>query len=247
MKEIKGKTALITGAATGIGRATSIMLAELGVNIAINYAHSDADARTLETDLSRIGVRSLLYKADVSKDDQVRKMVSTVKDQLGRIDFLVNNAGVTHYVDMDDLEGMTEAYWDDIMAVNVKGNFFVTRACTPELKKNRGRVVSVSSIAGEMGRGSCIAYAVSKAAVSSLTRAFARVLAPEATANAVAPGIVNTRWVAGHEKHIRTQSAGTPLQRIAEAEDVAQMIVALITNADFITGQVVIIDGGFSL
>ncbi|MBN2552671.1 MAG: SDR family oxidoreductase [Spirochaetales bacterium] len=247
MKEIKGKTALITGAATGIGRATSIMLAELGVNIAVNFAHSDADARALESELSRIGVRSLLYRADVSRDDQVRKMVSTVKDQLGRIDFLVNNAGVTHYVDMDDLEGMSESYWDDIMGVNVKGNFFVTRACAAELRKNGGRVVNVSSIAGEMGRGSCIAYAVSKAAVSSLTRAFARVLAPEATVNAVAPGIVNTRWVAGREKHIQTQSAGTPLQRIAEAEDVARMIVALITSADFVTGQIVVVDGGFSL
>jgi 3-oxoacyl-[acyl-carrier protein] reductase len=247
MKDIKGKTALITGAATGIGRATSIMLAEFGVNIAINYAHSEADAKSLQDELTRIGVRSLLCQADVAKDDQVRKMVRTVKDQLGRIDFLVNNAGITHYVDMDDLEGMTEAYWDDIMGVNVKGNFFVTRSCAEEIKKNKGRVVNVSSIAGEMGRGSCIAYAVSKAAVSSLTRAFARVLAPQATVNAVAPGIVNTRWVSGHEKHIKTQSAGTPLQRIAEAEDVAEMIVAFITSADFVTGQILVIDGGFTL
>jgi 3-oxoacyl-[acyl-carrier protein] reductase len=244
---VKGKTALVTGAGTGIGRATSVMLAEMGVDIAVNYAHSEAEAKTLQAELSRIGVRSVLCKADVSKDDQVRQMVRRVLDQLGRIDILVNNAGVTHYVDMGDLEGMSEQLWDDIMDVNVKGTFFVTRACAEEIRKNKGRVVNVSSIAGTMGRGSCIAYAVSKAAVTCLTKAFARVLAPEATVNAVAPGVVNTRWVAGRRQHIETQSAGTPLQRIAEAEDVADMIVAFITNADFVTGQILVIDGGFTL
>ena len=247
MKDLKGKTALITGAATGVGRATSLMLAKLGANIAINYSRSESDARSLKENLDRMGVKSLLCPADVSGDDQVRKMVRSVVDFFGGVHILVNNAGVTYYVDMNDLEGMTEEYWDRILAVNVKGNFFVTRACAPELRKNKGQVVNVASIAGFMGRGSCIAYAVSKAAIVSLTKAMARVLAPDVTVNAVAPGIINTRWVRGHEEHVETQSAGTPLKRIAEAEDVAETIAAFVTNAGFVTGQTLVVDGGFTL
>ncbi len=165
----------------------------------------------------------------------------------GRLDYLVNNAGTTAFVAMDDLDALTDEHWDSILDVNVKGTFRVSRACAAELRRNHGAIVNVSSIAGSIGRGSSIPYCVSKAGIDNLTKCFARILAPEVRVNAVAPGIVNTRWVAGKEKHVELQTAGTPLKRVCQADDVAEVIVALLKGAGFVTGQIVTIDGGFIL
>ncbi len=174
-------------------------------------------------------------------------MVARVVAELGGVDVLVNNAGRTHYVDMADLEGVTEEYWDDIFDTNVKGTFLVTRACADALKRSRGCVVNVSSIAGIQGKGSSLPYAVSKGAVINLTKGLARALAPAVRVNSVAPGIVNTRWVAGKDDHIARMSAGTLLGRVAEADDVAEAILGLVLHGDFIAGQTVVVDGGYCL
>jgi len=241
---LQGKTALITGGGTGIGRAIALILARAGVHIALNFSRSEEDALATRQEVEDLGVRCLTYKADVSQDKQIKLMVSQVVADFGQLDILVNNAGVTHFVEHADLEGMKEEYWDDVMGVNVKGMFFCCRAVAAELKKSRGCIVNISSIAGLTGLGSSIAYAASKAAGISVTKSLARVLAPEVRVNGVAPGIVQTRWVAGQEDHIARLAAGTPLGRVAGPEDIAEVVFSLIANAGFVTGQTIVVDGG---
>jgi 3-oxoacyl-[acyl-carrier protein] reductase len=241
---LQGKIALITGGGTGIGRAIALILARSGVHIALNFSRSEKDAFKTCQEIENLGVRCLTYKADVSQDDEIRLMVSQVVADYGKLDILVNNAGITHYVEHADLEGMKEEYWDDIMGVNVKGMFFCCRAVAAELKKNRGCIVNIASIAGLTGLGSSIAYAASKAAGISVTKSLARALAPEIRVNAVAPGIVQTRWVEGKEDHIARLAAGTPLGRVAGPEDIAEVAFSLIAHAGFVTGQTIVVDGG---
>lgn len=209
---LHGKIALITGGGTGIGRAIALILARSGVHIALNFSRSEEDAIKTCQEIENLGVSCLTYKADVSQDAEVRLMVSQVVADYGKLDILVNNAGMTHFVEHTDLEGMKEEYWDDIMGVNVKGVFFCCRAVAAELKRNRGCIVNITSIAGLTGLGSSIAYAASKAAGISVTKSLARALAPEVRVNAVAPGIVQTRWVEGKEDHIARLAASNPVR-----------------------------------
>jgi 3-oxoacyl-[acyl-carrier protein] reductase len=241
---LQGKTALITGGGTGIGRAIALILARSGVHIALNFSRSEEDALKTCQEIEDLGVRCSTYKADVSHDTEVRLMVCQVVADYGKLDILVNNAGITHFVEHADLEGMKEEYWDDIMGVNVKGMFFCCRAVAAELKKSRGCIVNITSIAGLTGLGSSIAYAASKAAGISVTKSLARALAPEVRVNAVAPGIVQTRWVEGKEDHIARLAAGTPLGRVAGPEDIAEVVFSLIAHAGFVTGQTIVVDGG---
>lgn len=241
---LKGNIALITGGGTGIGRAIALILAKSGVNIAINYSHSEKDALKTREEVENLGVRCLTYRADVSKDAEVRSMLNKVVTDFGKLDILVNNAGMTHFVDHVDLEGLKEEFWDDIMGVNVKGMFFCSRAAAPELKKTQGCIINMASIAGLTGLGSSIAYSASKAAVISVNKSLARVLAPEVRVNAVAPGIVQTRWVEGKDEHIAHLAAGTPLGRVATPEDIAEVVYSLIAHAGFVTGQTIVVDGG---
>lgn len=241
---LKGKVALITGGGTGIGRAIALILARCGVHIAVNYSRSEESALKTCQEIKDLGVRSSTYKANVSQDNEVRLMISQVVADYGNLDILVNNAGMTHFVEHSDLDGMKDEYWDDIMGVNVKGMFFCCRAAAAELKKNRGCIVNIASIAGFTGLGSSIAYAASKAAEISVTKSLARVLAPEVRVNAVAPGVVQTRWMDGKEDFVERLSSGTPLGRVAGPEDIAEVVYSLIAHAGFVTGQTIVIDGG---
>lgn len=241
---LKGKTALITGAGTGIGRSIALRLAAAGADIAINYSRSEKEALQTQKAVQESGVRSLVYKADVADDGQVRAMVGETIKKLGRLDILVNNAGVTYFVEHADLEGLKGEYWDRIMGVNVKGMFFCCRAAAEELKKRKGCIINITSIAGLTGLGSSIAYAASKAAAISLTKSLARVMAPEVRVNSIAPGVVLTRWVEGQEDHVQRLAEGSPMGRVATAEDISEVAYALITQAGFVTGQSIVVDGG---
>jgi 3-oxoacyl-[acyl-carrier protein] reductase len=245
--ELRDKVVLITGGATGIGRATALRFAAAGAHIAINYSRSAAEARDTADAVAERGVQAESFQADVSDDTAVRAMVAEVVARFGRLDVLVNNAGITAYVAHDDFEGLTEEIWDRILAVNLKGIFFCCRAAANELRRNGGAIINVTSLGGITGGGSSIAYAASKAAAISLTKSLARVFAPQVRVNALAPGIVMTRWVAGREEHVRRYSEGTPMGRPATAEDVADMAHALATGGDFVTGQTIVVDGGMSL
>ena len=238
------KVAMITGGGTGIGKAIAIKLAELGINVAITYSKSKKEAEASLKDIERYGVEGLACQADVSNDIEVRQMFKQVMENFGRLDILVNCAGVTTFVDIKNLEGLFDKDWDSAFGVNAKGVFFTSRACAEELKRNRGTIINIVSVAGLKGKGSSIAYCASKAAAISITKSLAIALAPEVRVNGVAPGPVQTRWIAGQEEAVQKLSGGTPLGRIARPEDVAEVVVGLITGSGFVTGQIIVVDGG---
>jgi 3-oxoacyl-[acyl-carrier protein] reductase len=241
---LKEKTALITGGATGMGRAIALRLAKEGINVAINYSRSEKEALETKSEAEVLGVKSIICKADVADDEQVRGMVSKTIEEFGRLDILVNCAGVTYYVDQDDLEGLKDEHWDHIMGVNVKGIFHCCRAAATELKKRKGCIINITSVGGLTGMGSSIAYAASKAAAISVNKSLARVMAPDVRVNGIAPGIVMTRWVEGREEHVKRYADGTPLKRLGQPEDVSEVAYSLIANMNFVTGQNIVVDGG---
>jgi 3-oxoacyl-[acyl-carrier protein] reductase len=243
----KGKVALITGGGTGIGRATALMLAKRGVDVAINYSRSEAEALETVEEVCKLGSRAIAIQADVSDDAQVRAMVSNVVGQLGRLDILVNNAGYTKQIDFRDLDSADDEAWDRTFAVNVKGTFYCIRAALPHMEAaEEGVIINVSSLAAIMGQGSSLPYSISKAAINRMTKGLTRVLAPNIRINAVAPGVVDTRWVADMKAFVRSSQMQTPMRRVATPDDVAEVIVALVADMGFVTGQIIPIDGGLS-
>lgn len=244
---MKGKAALVTGGGTGIGRAAVLRLAARGMDVAVNYSRSEEEARQTAAEAEKLGVRAIVCRADVADDASVRSMIETVTAEFGRIDVLVNNAGTTNFVPLPDLEGLKPEYFDNAFNTNVKGLFLVSRACAPHLKAAGGSIVNVTSIAGLTGDGSSIAYASSKSAAIGVTKSLAKVLAPEVRVNSVAPGIVLTRWVAGKEEHVKRLGDATPLGRVCEPDDVAEVIEFLALSAGMVTGQTIVVDGGRTL
>ena len=189
--------ALVTGAATGIGRAAAVALAAAGFDVAINYASSEKAARETAELAQAKGAKTLLFRCDVSDDPLVRKMLAAVEQEFGRLDALVNNAGTTTAIGPNDFEALTAEDWDRVFAVNVRGVFQVTRAAAPLLKRARGSIVNTASIVGLRPGPQPLPYAASKAAVVSLTKLLALNLAPEIRVNAVAPaGWKATGWSA---------------------------------------------------
>jgi 3-oxoacyl-[acyl-carrier protein] reductase len=242
---------LITGAATGIGRAAVIALAEAGYDVAINYSRSKQAAEETAALAQAKGAKTLLFQCDVSDDSSVRKMLAAVEKEFGRLDALVNNAGTTSNVKPSDFDGMTAEEWDRVFAVNVRGMFQVTRAAVPLLKIARGSVVNTASIVGLRPGPQPLPYATSKAAVVSLTKLLALNLAPDVRVNAVAPGWMEGDWMKRmladrYDDLMSRRAKSTPLRRCATAEDVAEVIVNLITSNRFVNGEIIVIDGGFA-
>jgi 3-oxoacyl-[acyl-carrier protein] reductase len=186
----------------------------------------------------------LVHKATVADDSQVRAMVERTRAELGGLDVLVNNAGMTHFIAHADLEAVTDAIWDEIFQVNVKGAFYCSRAAMPLLRERGGSIVNVSSVAGLSGQGSSIPYCASKAALNCLTQSLARTFGPEVRVNAVAPGPILTRWLAGRESQVEKYLEQAPLKRAATPDDIADAVVYLATGTSLTTGQVLVVDGG---
>src|SRR5215203_3079080 len=238
--EIEGKVAIVTGSATGMGRATALMLAERGCNVVVNYTRSQPEAEETAAAVEQAGAQALLVRADVSRDAECGEMVRQTVERFGRLDVLVNNAGTTYFVPHADLEAMTEEMWDRILAVNVKGTFFMSRAAAPAMRAgDGGAIVNVSSTVGVRAGGSSIAYAASKAAVINLTVSLARVLAPEIRVNCVAPGFIDTRWLAqGYGERFEAmreaQKRNTPLRDAGQPEHMAQVVLSTITGMDWV-------------
>ncbi|HEY8491961.1 MAG TPA: glucose 1-dehydrogenase [Dehalococcoidia bacterium] len=252
--DITGQVAIVTGSATGVGRAVALDLARRGARVVVNYSRSEDEARQTAAEIEALGAEAMLCRADVSQDAQVREMVRRAADRWGTVDILVNNAATTHFVNFSDLEGLTEEMWDRILAVNLKGVFFCCRAVAPYMQaQNRGCIVNVSSVAGLYAVGSSIAYAASKAGVLNLTVALAKVLGPYGVrVNAVAPGFIETRWLRGglgqaYDVARQRTAERTPLGRVSTPEDISEVVLGLITSAGFVTGQTVVIDGGAAL
>jgi 3-oxoacyl-[acyl-carrier protein] reductase len=253
LMEIRDRVAIVTGSATGMGRATALLLAEQGCHVVVNYTRSDEEARQTAAEVEARGVRALLVRADVSADEQCRALVEQTVTELGRLDVLVNNAGATFFVPHDDLDALTEEMWDRIYAVNVKGTFFMSRAAGAAMRAGAGGcIVNVSSTASLKGGGSSIPYAASKAAINVLTMSLARVLAPSVRVNCVAPGFIDTRWLReGYGENFETlreaRRRTTPLADAGQPEHMAQTVLAVITGMDWVTGQTIVADGGHSL
>jgi 3-oxoacyl-[acyl-carrier protein] reductase len=243
--DLTGQVALVTGGGTGLGRAISLALAAAGMDVAVNYSRSADDAEATVADLRAAGRKALAIQADVADDAQVRAMVDRMASELGRIDLLVNNAGMTVFVPFPDLAGMQEADWDRIMAVNTKGPWLCARACAPVMRHTGGgQVINITSVSGVRAGGSCLAYTVSKGATEMLTRALAIALAPDIAVNSIAPGLMDTRWgrLWGDE-HFERQAKGNLLGRIPSLEDIADTAVYLARNRS-VTGRTHIVDGG---
>lgn len=238
------KVALVTGSATGVGRAVAVRFAALGYAVIVNYSRSEREAAETLAAVTAHGAPAVVCQANVAEDAAVRAMVRRGIEEFGGLDVLVNNAGTTHFIDHPDLDAVTDAAWDEIMNVNVKGTFYACRAAMPALKERHGSIVNVTSVAGLSGQGSSIPYAASKAALNCLTKSLARAFGPEVRVNAVAPGPIETRWLAGREDMVRRFVEGSPLRRVASPDDIADAVVFLATGTTMMTGQVMVVDGG---
>jgi len=247
---LEGKAAIVTGAGVSVGRAVALDLARRGVSIAVNYSRSVAEAEQTAADCEKLCVRAICVQADVGRDDQVRAMTEKAVAAFGRLDVLVNNAGVTRFIDHADMDKVGDDDWDYIFRTNVWGTFVCTRAAAPALRRDGGGVViNLSSVAGVYGTGSSVPYCASKAAINNMTVTMARALAPDIRVNAVAPGFVDTRWWSEREHADAIKqfaAAAAPLKQVCQAEDVSKVVVDLVTS-DLITGQIVVVDGGLGI
>ncbi len=245
------KVALVTGAATGIGRSAAHALAKAGYDVIANYLSSESATRETAKLVENAGGRAMLAKCDVSDEKGVRTMLESVRKAFGRLDVLINNAGTTAAWKPKDLETLSLEEWDRVFAVNVRGMFQVTRACVPLLKESRGCVVNTASIVGLRPGPQPLPYAASKAAVVNLTKTLAWNLGPEIRVNAVAPGWMEGDWMKRmlkdrYDELMGKRAKATPLKRVVTSEDVAETMMTLIQANRFVTGEVIVIDGGFT-
>lgn len=244
--------ALVTGGGTGIGRSAVLALAREGYDVAINYSSSQAAAAETAAEAEALGAKTIVLQCDVSEDPAVRNMVTEIQNRFGRLDVLINNAGTTSAIDPKDFEAVTAENWDRVFAVNVRGMFQVTRAAVPMLKAaGNGCVVNTASIVGLRPGPQPLAYATSKAAVVSLTKVLAYNLGPEIRVNAVAPGWMEGDWMKrmlkdNYDRLMERRAKLTPLKRCVTADDVAETMLSLVKSNRFVTGEVIVIDGGFS-
>jgi 3-oxoacyl-[acyl-carrier protein] reductase len=250
---VEGKAAVVTGSGTGVGRETALALARRGCDVLINYSRSAAEAERTCEEVRALGVKSIVCKADVSRDAECRAMIEAAVRAFGRLDVLVNNAGTTTFIPHDNLDAVDADAWQSIMAVNVQGPFQCVRAARSALEAHgQGCIVNVSSIAGIRAIGSSIPYAASKAALNNMTLALARALAPKIRVNAVAPGFITGRWLqtglgAAYETVKKHQESRTPMKRVCDPEDVAAAILSLVTGSELVTGQILPVEGGMLL
>jgi 3-oxoacyl-[acyl-carrier protein] reductase len=238
------KVALVTGGSGGLGSAICKSLASKGYQVVINYNSNKEKA--LQTLYSLESNNHTIFKASILHYEDLKNMASFVKENYGRLDVLVNNSGITKPVPHHNLEALNDELIDSIMQVNFRGTFACIRAFEPLLRKGKNSiVVNISSIAARTGIGSNVAYCASKAAVDSMTRSLGRVLAPDIRVVSLSPGWVNGDYAKKSPKeYMDEQINKTPLNRIAEAEDIGKALIAIVENFTFSTGCIFPVDGG---
>jgi 3-oxoacyl-[acyl-carrier protein] reductase len=247
------KKVIVTGSATGVGAASALALARRGYDVLINYSKSEREAKETERACREFGADTLNVRADVAEDSGCRALVEAALARWGRLDALVNNAGITTFSGPSNWDALDAQVFQRIYAVNLVGAFQMVRAAAPHLKERGGAIVNVSSIAGTLGTGSSIPYIASKGALNSLTLHLARALAPEVRVNAVCPGLITTRWFVegvGQEGYERIKAGferNAPLARASSAQDVAEAVAWLIDGAPTVTGELLQLDSGMHL
>ena len=239
-KSLEGQVALVTGGAKRIGRSIALRLAADGAAVALNYKTSRGEAESLVREIQDGGAKGTAIQADVSKRAEVEKMFASVEREFGRLDILVNNAGMFFSA---KFESLTDEQWNHIMDANLKSQFLCAQLAAPIMKRQgRGRIINLSSLGGLLAWPAYTHYCVSKAGSIMLTRCLARALGPEILVNSVAPGTIQFPDEPPDEEYIRR----VPLHRTGTGDDIAGA-VAYLATADFVTGQVIVVDGGRAL
>ena len=242
-KRLKGKTVLVTGAAKRLGRAIALAAAQSGANVAITYRSSAREAGHTVVDAASFGVRAYAFECDVTDETSIRAMMKATIAEFGRLDVLVNNAANYETVRFDKI---TTRQWDAIFASNVRGPFLVSQAALPHLRKSRGRIINMGSLGGVQAWATHAHYCSSKAAVHMLTKAMAKALAPEISVNAIAPGMIDLGEKAA-KPFMRRMAKQTPMKRNGTGDEIATAAMFFATAPHFITGQILVVDGGLSL
>jgi len=253
-RSLDGKVALVVGGAGAIGAATSRMLAAAGASIAVTHLDTERDTQAAKALIAELGDGHAghdhsAHVADVAATPSLIVLRDAIQARYGRLDILINAAGYTKPVPHADLDALTDELIDRMLQVNWRGQFATIRTFAPMLKASGdGLVVSISSIAAFTAVGSSIAYCAAKAGIDVMTKALARVLAPEVRVLAVSPGVVDTEFVPGRGADFNDKvSASTPLKRIGAADDIAAAITACATMLGYSTGHIVQVDGGRAL
>jgi NAD(P)-dependent dehydrogenase (short-subunit alcohol dehydrogenase family) len=248
-KPLQGKTALVTGAARRLGRASALALAKAGADVAITFRHSAREARETVVDLSGSGVRAFALRCDVTDEASVRAMMKDAGRELGGIDILVNNAANYEAVEFEQL---TVSQWDAIFATNTRGPFLVSREALKWMRRKRGnrsveaKIINMGSLGGLKPWTTHAHYCSSKAALHMLTQVMAKALAPEIAVNAVAPGMIDLGEKSA-AAFFRRMAKQTPMRRNGRADEIAEAVLFFATAPQFITGQILTVDGGLGL
>ncbi len=252
--DVDNKVVVVTGASSGVGAEAAVKLAQMGAKVVINYARSAAGAQQTLERVTSAGGQGIVVQADVSDNEQCIALVQAAVSEFGQLDVLVNNAGTTTYVDHKALDLLSDDIWESTLGTNLMGPFYMTRAALPELiKQGGGEIVMTSSVAGLTTGGSSIAYCASKAALNSLTRTLAKAIgAHNVRVNAICPGLIDGNWASEgwgeNWEGVKTLvKDATPLAVIASPADVADSIISVITGTDVMTGQIITIDGGYTI
>jgi 3-oxoacyl-[acyl-carrier protein] reductase len=243
--KLAGKVALVTGGATGMGRAIAELFAAEGARVAVNYRASADEAEAVAAGIRDAGGEAVAIQASVADEADVRRMVHEIDERWGRLDVLVNNAGWSRVTPHADLDALTDEIWDRTLDTNLRGAFYCVRQCVPIMRRHGGgAIVNNTSSSAWHAAGSSIVYSASKAALGNMTKSLARALAPDIRVNAFAPGMVHTRFAGWPEEAFEKAKHTTPLERIASAEEVAKVALFLAADATATTGTTILVDGG---
>jgi 3-oxoacyl-[acyl-carrier protein] reductase len=243
--KLSGKVAVVTGGGTGMGRAICELFAQEGARVVVNYSASRDEAEQVAAAIRESGGEAIAVQASVAGDAEARAILNTAEQRWGRVDVLVNNAGWSKRTPHELLDQLTDEIWDRTLNTNLRGAFYCMRAAAPLLRKQPGSsIVNIASVAPYTGEGSTIVYAASKAGLISMTKSFARVLAPDVRVNALAPGLVHTRFAGWPQETFVNGAAVAPLKRIATVEEIAKAVLFLAADATAMTGETIRVDAG---